>query len=614
MIADKLVTIRKENTFEYGWALFTPWHDFPQRNKHYNAIGVSEIVKQITFSKTVTLLLAEPCLSRKIIDELKWVQPYAEITLLAKSNEVADFYKELGFSSVKIEPSLSLNYIGIESKDGKFAYFISDGFQRTDETIESLFSSSKDGAFDFSPFADADKLIVLVDDAPYLSQLFEYCEKSRISSFYAKSVDAFDRSDYDAYKNRTIGLLVAEHVGTGVCIQKNGKLFRASLVNGQFVLVEIETISKWIVGDIYCNLKAKAILKGNEIPQNAYVLYQGEVRPLALKEWHIVEKNVPIDTMADFVAEQFDQSDTEDHNEFSAIAKCVEYRFTLIPPHLPAQSTFSSVYDKAQELLVQWNACCTIPIQKVLGELERFQGNQDFLAMLQHIEDSDISVKNIIGGYHYQDYRFVFQTCKNSLVQDRDKLIDSCCALNAPILDEIKSTQTSGIDDEIRGYEKTIQEKEACIEQNIDVLQSKRRIEILKRKIKELQKVKERLAPVQTSNTANNQQVFIAYCKQLLNGIVVEIHEDSVSSIVHGREQSKQELLNEFLQTWLKPIKDLIDKLVDLLVKMETIDVLESHIVYDYADKRYIVIENENEYWQTLQIQEKYHLQCVVRR
>lgn len=290
MIADKLVTIRKENTFEYGWALFTPWHDFPQRNKHYNAVGVSEIVKQITFSKTITLMLAEPCLSRKIIDELKWVQPYAEITLLAKSNDVATFYKDLRFSSVKIEPSLSLNYIGIESKDGKFGYFISDGFLRTDETIESLLSSSQVDSLDFSPFADADKLIVLGDDAPYLSQLFEYCEKNQISAFFAKSIDTFDRSDYDAYKNRTIDLLIADHVGTGICVQKNGKLFHASLVNGQFVLVEIETISKWIVGNIYCNLKAKAILKGNEIPQNAYVLYQGEVRPLALKEWHIVEK------------------------------------------------------------------------------------------------------------------------------------------------------------------------------------------------------------------------------------------------------------------------------------------------------------------------------------
>ena len=48
--------------------------------------------------------------------------------------------------------------------------------------------------------------------------------------------------------------------------------------------------------------------------------------------------------------------------------------------------------------------------------------------------------------------------------------------------------------------------------------------------------------------------------------------------------------------------------------KMETIDVPENYIVYEHAEKRYIVIESEEEYLQTLQIQEKYHLQCVVRR
>ena len=82
MIADKLITIQKENTFEYGWALFAPWHDFPRRNNNYQAVGVTEVVRQITFSKTVALLLSEPCLPRKVIDELKWVEAYAKITLL----------------------------------------------------------------------------------------------------------------------------------------------------------------------------------------------------------------------------------------------------------------------------------------------------------------------------------------------------------------------------------------------------------------------------------------------------------------------------------------------------------------------------------------------------
>ena len=243
-----------------------------------------------------------------------------------------------------------------------------------------------------------------------------------------------------------------------------------------------------------------------------------------------------------------------------------------------------------------------------------FQGNQDFLAVLEHIEGSDVSVRNILGEYHYQNYRSVFQSHKTRLAQDRDALIESCCALNAPIMVEINHSQTFGLDEEISGYEKTIREKETCIEQNIDVLQSKRRIEILKHKIEELQKIKERLTAVQTSNAANSQQVFIDYCEQLLNGIATETNEDSVSSIVHSRERSKQERLNDFLQIWLKHVKDLLDKLIDLLAKMETIDVPENYIVYDHAGKRYIVIESEDEYLQTLQIQEKYHLQCVVRR
>ena len=614
MIADKLITIQKENTFEYGWALFAPWHDFPRRNNNYQAVGVTEVVRQITFSKTVALLLSEPCLPRKVIDELKWVEPYAKITLLARSNDVVAFYKELQFFSVRIEPLLSLNYIGIDGKDKKACYFISEGFQRTDDSVERLFASSKKYEFDFSPFADADKAIVLGDDAPYLSRLFEYCRHNQISAFLTKNIADFNKSDYDAYRNSAIGLLVAEHIGTGICVQKSGKLFHASCVNGQFVFAETADFDRWLSGNIYCNLKKNTVLQNNELPQNTYVLHAGTIRPLLLKDRHIVERVVQPETMADFVAERFDRSETKNHNQFSAIAKCVEYRFVLVPPLLSSESAFSALYQGAQDLLSQWKACYTIPVQTVRTALMEFQGNQDFLAMLEDIEGSDISVRNIIGKYHYQNYRPDFQIHKNRLAQDRDALLENCCALNAPILVEINHSQTSGLDEEISGYEKTILEKETCIEQNIDVLQNKRRIEILKHKIEELKQIKERLSSVQITNSTNNQETFITYCKKLLNGIFEETNEDSVSSIVHGRGQSKQERLNEFLQVWLKPMKELLDKLIDLLAKMESIDVPENYIVYDHAGKRYIVIESENEYRQTLQIQENYNLQCVVRR
>ena len=614
MIADKLVTIEKENTFEYGWALFAPWHDFPRRNNNYQAVGVSEVVKQITFSKAVTLLLSEPCLPRKVIDELKWVEPYAKITLLARSNDVAAFYKDLQVSSVRIDPSLSLNYIGIDGKDKKASYFISEGFHPANDSVERLFVSAQKHEIDCSPFADADKVIVLGDDAQYLSILFEYCKRNRIPVFLAKGIADFNKSDYDAYRNSMINLLVAEHIGEGICVQKSGKLFHASCVKGQFTFSETADFDRWLSGNIYCNLKKNAVLQINELPQNAYILHAERIRPLLLKDWHIVKKTVQTEMMEDFVFERFDRSETEKHNQFSNIAKCVEYRFVLVPPLLPSENAVSSLYQGAQDLLSQWKACYAIPVQTIQDALIEFEGSQNFLSVLAHINDSDVSIRNIIGEYHYQNYRAVFQSHKNRLAQDREALIESCSALNVPIVAEIHHAQTSGIDDEIRGYEKTIREKETCIEQNIDVLQSKRRIEILKHKIEELQKVKERLTAVQTSNSVNSQRMFVDYCEQLLNGITTATGEDSVSSIVNGREQSKQERLNVFLQVWLKPVKDLLDKLIDLLVKMETIDVPENYIVYDHAGKRYIVIESEDEYLQTLQRQKRYHLLCVVRR
>ena len=565
MIENKLVTIKKENTFEYGWALFVPWHDFLRRNKNYKAIGVSEIVKQITFSKAVTLMLSEPCLPRKVIDELKWVAPYAEISLIAKTKDVIAFYKELPFSSTKINPLLSLNYIGIAGKSGKAGYFISEGFLRTDDSVEKLFVSPSGSEFDFTPFADVDKLFVLGDGAPYLSPLFQYCESKRISAFLVKTIADFNKSDYDAYRNRAITLLVAEYVGTGICAQKGENLFRVSCMNGKFVFTETADFDSCLPGNMYCNLKKKATLQGDEIPQGAYVLYDGTVQPLLLKDSHVVKKIVQMERMEDFIAEHFDQSETESHNRFSAIAKSVEYQFVLAPPSLPKESTFSDLYQKAQGLLSQWKNCYSLPVSSIRNAIADLRGNQDFLAMLQHIEDSNSAVCKIIGEYHYQNYPFVFRSHKSVLMQDKNALIDYCCALNASIFTEINNTQTCGLDDEIAGYEKTIREKQACIDQNIDVLQSKRRIEILQHKIEELNKIKERIVTIQTANTANGREAFIARCKKLLIGDSLAANEDSVSSIVHGKEKSQQELLNDFLQMWLQPVNDLLCKLIYLL-------------------------------------------------
>ena len=46
MIQDKLVTIKKKNIFDKGWALFTPFQSGKIVNRNYQYIRANDIVKQ----------------------------------------------------------------------------------------------------------------------------------------------------------------------------------------------------------------------------------------------------------------------------------------------------------------------------------------------------------------------------------------------------------------------------------------------------------------------------------------------------------------------------------------------------------------------------------------
>ena len=51
-----------------------------------------------------------------------------------------------------------------------------------------------------------------------------------------------------------------------------------------------------------------------------------------------------------------------------------------------------------------------------------------------------------------------------------------------------------------------------------------------------------------------------------------------------------------------------------MLDKMGGLDIPEDYKVYDYKGKRYIVIDEMDEYEKTREIRERYNLDCAVRR
>ena len=616
MIQDKLVTIKKKNIFDKGWALFTPFQSGKIVNRNYQYIRANDIVKQITYAQSITLLLSEPCLSHKIVEELKWVDKYTKIYLTARTNSVAKIYEGINFAEVKVDGSLALNYIGIYGKDNKFCYFIEDGFQSTDDTVERLYSFDKEnGSVDFSMLAGADKVYIVGNSfSTHQDSLFDFCSHNKAKAYFVKPKTDFCRADYDKYVHSSVGLIIADKTCDGVCVEKDGKIYRCIIIKGQFVCIEVESLKDYLSGELFVNLKKKEILSGEEIPSNVYMLHGGKVQPLKQKDCHIIERQMPISTMADFVAGKFNSSEVEDHNQYSAIAKSVEYRFTLIPPLFSESFAISSIYDGARTLLTEWQKCCTLPVESIERELAAFDGRERFTDLLQRIKNCNETVNYIISEFNYSNYKTIIMGFKNNLINDRQKLVDYCCDINGAISDQISGSQNSKIDEEIASYERTIREKEACIAQGIDVLQSKRRIDILMKKIEELNKIKSQFSSKQSASFEESKNEFACWCKKMLDGSLPRGGTDSVSSIVNGKEVTKKEQFNIFLQKWLKQIYELLDKLIDLLGEMETIDVPEDYQIFEDKGQRYIAINDLTEFEDTKEIQKQYCLLCVARR
>lgn len=617
MIENKLVVIKKQNIFDKGWALFKPCIDVLSVNRKYQTVNIDDVVNKITYSQKIVLILCETCLPRKIIEELKWVNKYADISLISATADIGKFYSDIVFSSVQTDSSININYIGIMGEEEQNSYFIFEGFHRTDDVWEQLWICDRDkSSLDMSSLDGADKVIFSGDDyGSKREQIFNYCMAKKIATYIVKAAENFNMSDYNAYVNLSTELLVADSVHDGLCVEKKGKLYFASIVRNHIALTEVEDFNSYISGNVFINLKCAFELSGNHIPQDAYVLFEGKLRRLELKDCHVVERTILINTMDDFIAGKFDSAETQEHNRFSAIGRSVEYRFTLIPPLYDKNSfKYSDIYSVCDELLKRWEEAYCVHIERIKEELGQFDNNDNFIAMLQHIEESNETVRHVIENYDYRNYRLIFDKCRRNLVYDKQNLLNFCYELNRTISTQITSCQNSKIDDEIAGYEKTITEKEDYMLQGKDVLQNKRRIEILRKKIADLKNIKEQFSTRQSTNNAESKKEFEDYCKNIIDGKLSDFMADSIYSVVSGKEVSKRECLNVFVKKWLHSIDALLVNLIDLLASMAQIDVPEDHVVYDFNGKRFIVIENEAEYYSTNDIRKKYDLHCVTRR
>lgn len=613
MIKDKRVNIKKETLFDKGWALFTPCKELSANNRWYYLAGVDYIVSQISRAKKITLFLNSTCLPKKVVDELKWVSGIISVDLFAQNEDIIKSYKTIKFCSFQVKKDLSVSVIAIEGEE-KESFLIKDGFFKTCESAREILLNDED-KLDLSPLFDVDRVVIIGEDKCVQEEIIKYCKKEKTKVGVAFSVDEFNKQLYKEFIGRRVDLFVGENLKKGICFIKQEKLYGGIFIKGKLFYYEVENFFEQLGSVVYKNLKKRSILFADEIPKNSFVAFAGKITPLKIEEYLEIERDVHLTSFEDYLKENFDKSETEEQNQFSSLSKVVEYKFNLIPPLFTSDFTYSSLYKDAVKILVEWRKLYKVNLEKALEDANELLGSDKLVDIIKSLIDANEGIECILGEYEYSSHLDIFFACKKELIGKQSILLDGCRDLYLQSSEKVSGNQNVKIQEEIEGYKAIIEEKQLLVDRGENVLSNKKRIQTLNQKIKDLLSIQEKFNQRQDKSKEKEEKDFIEFCNGLILSERAGKLNDSVFAIVNqGKEQNKKQAVETFLKRWIYKISQLLSGSITLLDKMGGLDIPEDYKVYDYKGKRYIVIDEMDEYEKTREIRERYNLDCAVRR
>ena len=617
MINNKLVTIVKDNQFDKGWTLFSPTSFEVERNWQFKKADLSSVVKLITFSTQVNLVLSETCLPSRVINELEWSNKYIKINIIAKNNEIVKRYKNLTFDSCKIDEATNINYIGITGKTNGY-YMLGDDLCEIDDSIEKIYFGSNKTNDKYASLEKA-KTLIICNSGKHtdFNNLLSLAKKYGASSRYVINSKYFDRAAYDFTKDNKVELFVSNYVDDVVLvINKDNSISRMSVLNdGYVVLYPIDKVSSY-VGELYKNLFLKDTIEVDKIPSDVYSCFNGKNEKLNIIDAVVIKKELPVAEMADFVNEVFDKSITEKHNDYSNKARAVQYQFTLIPPLFDSSYVESSIYAPIKELYKEWESLNKIKFDRIVRDYREFMNiDSKLIGIIDYSKKLSDKLDHMVSKCSYSGYHSKLEEAIKTFEEYQNSIFDDCLFMFNEINSESSGSKFDKFDAEIEGYRKTIKEKEVLVFMGTDVLSNKRRIEILNKKIEDLLALKEKFEGSAASRSSKEAESFIEYCKKLVNGVSVSNDDsDSIGKIVNTNEGSKLVKLNSFVSNYLKQISDYLTKSIVCLKNMKDVHIPEEYSVFEKDGQRYITISELSEFDVTKELCKEFSLKCLARR
>ena len=617
MISNKLVTIVKDNQFDKGWTLFSPTSFEAERNWQFKKADLSSVVKLITFSTQVNLVLSETCLPSRVINELEWSNKYIKINIIAKSKEVVDRYKNLTFNSCKIDEATNINYIGVTGKSNGY-YMLGDVLCEIDDSIEKIYFGSTKTTDKYSSLEKA-KMLVVCNSGKHqgFNNLLSLANKYGASCRYVINSKYFDRAAYDFAKENKLELFISSYVDDVVLvINKDNSISRMSVLNdGYVVLYPIDRVSNY-VGELYKNLFLKDTIEVDKIPTDVYSCFSGKNEKLNITDAVVIRKDVPIAEMSDFVGEIFDKSITDKHNDYSNKGRTTQYFFTLIPPLFDSTYHKSSIYNPIQELHEEWVTLNKIKFDRVVRDYREFMSKDSkLITFIDYARQLTDKLEQMVSKCSYSGYYSKLAEAINRYEEYQNSMLDDCLFMFNEVNSESSGTKFDKFDDEIEGYRKTIKEKEVLVFMGTDVLSNKRRIEILNKKIEDLLALKEKFEGSAATRSSKEADTFVAYCKKLISGGSSTVDDsDSIGKIVNTNEGSKLVKLNSFVANYLKQISEYLIKCIACLKNLKEIHIPEDYQVFEKDNQRYIAISELSEFNATKELCKEFSLKCLARR
>lgn len=611
MIENKRLIINKINTFTLGWSLVQPYSLPISINKNFEEITTSSVVNAITKADKVNIILSEPCLSSRIISELEWVNKYIDINIIAKNENIISRYDGIRFASSVVDSTIDINYLAVLGKEEIFV-IISDFYIETDDTINDIYFNGASAKTNYNFLNDAIELYVFSDgEADYSDLLSHSVEKT----YYIVSNAIYDKTLISKFIDSNVKLLVTNQVECGVFIKTKDSLLRVSKLKNVYITYPVETFVK-SYGALFEPLFLQDVLKGKEIPTSSYSCTNRGIKKVKIEDKKIVEINVNIPLMDDFVSETFDKSIVENHNDYSAEAKEVEYQFTLIPPIFDKSFGKSSIYDELYKMYETISNIQKYDYETFMNECSEITNESDIVKLLYSMNSSWKRFKLVFQKYDFTHFYFISGLLFDDIEKLHNNYLECLTDIYNKISNETSLVKFDKFDNEIKGYRLTILEKKVLIEQNIDVLSNKRRIEILNKKINDLLALKQKFESTSSQRNDKGSSEFKSYCKEVIKGTFVKhsTSEESIGNVIKQNQNDKMIKLYSFVEKELKGFDKYIKNLYDELSKIVKIDIPNEYTVYDKDGKHYIVIDNLNEYDKTKELREKYNLECITRR